>query len=314
MISRRFIQTNGVRLSVLEAGSGPLVLLLHGWPQTASSWKHQLAAIAAAGFHVVAPDLRGTGKSDAPEPIEAYSMKTIVGDVIGLIDACNARDAVIIGHDWGANTAWACAALYPARVRAVAGLSVPYLGRAPSPPTELFARAFAGKWFYVSYFQAPGVAETELEADVERTLRVTFGDTPGFDVTSPIVQARRPGDGFLTGVPTPTALPSWLTDGDLRELVNDFQHSGFRGGLNRYRNLDRDWRELELGQLSVPALYLVGERDPGRAFAPIEPMQALVPQLEPIVVIPGAGHWLSEEAPEVVTSALVRFSSLHAGS
>lgn len=137
MITRRFIQTNGVRLSVLEAGEGPLVLLLHGWPQTASSWRHQLAAISAAGFHVVAPDLRGTGKSDAPESIDAYSMKTIVADVIGLIDACGARDALVVGHDWGASTAWACAALHPARVRAVAGLSVPYLGRAPAPPTEL---------------------------------------------------------------------------------------------------------------------------------------------------------------------------------
>lgn len=313
MISRRFIQTNGVRLSVLEAGAGPLVLLLHGWPQTASSFRHQIPALASAGFHVVAPNLRGTEQSDAPASIEAYSMKTIVGDVLGLIDACGARDALVIGHDWGATTAWACAALHPERVRAVAGLSVPYLGRAPAPPTELFQRAFAGKWFYVSYFQAPGVAEAELEADVERTLRVTLAGTPGFDVTSPIVQARGLADGFLTGVATPTALPSWLTEGELREQVTAFEQSGFRGGLNRYRNLDRDWAELELGQIDVPALYLVGENDPGRAFAPVEPMQALVPRLEPLVVIRGAGHWLGEEAPEPVNRELVRFASLHAG-
>jgi pimeloyl-ACP methyl ester carboxylesterase len=311
MITRRFIQTNGVRLSVLEAGEGPLVVLLHGWPQTASSWRHQLTAIAAAGFHVVAPDLRGTGKSDAPTSLEAYSMKTIVADVLGLIDACGAKDALIVGHDWGANTAWTCAALHPERVRAVAGLSVPYLGRAPAPPTKLFEQAFAGKWFYVSYFQAPGVAEAELEADVERTLRVTFAGTPGFDVTSPLVQARKPGDGFLTGAPTPALLPPWLTESELREQVKDFEQSGFRGGLNRYRNLDRDWRELELGRIEVPALFLVGERDPGRAFAPVEPMQALVPKLEPIVVIPNAGHWLQEEAPDPVTGALLRFLSLH---
>lgn len=125
------------------------------------------------------------------------------------------------------------------------------------------------------------------------------------------MQARQPGDGFLTGVATPTVLPPWLPERELRALVKDFEQSGFRGGLNRYRNLDRDWHELPLGPIDVPALYLVGERDPGRAFAPVEPMQALVPKLEPIVVIPGAGHWISEEEPEAVDSALSRFLSLH---
>lgn len=305
MITHRFIETNGVRLHVAEAGTGPLVLLIHGWPETWSSWRAQIPAIAAAGFHVIAPDLRGTGSSDAPEPIEAYSMKTIVDDLLGIVGDGH---AIIIGHDWGANTAWTCAALHPERFRAVVGLSVPYLGRAPAPPSELFKTAFDGKWFYVSYFQTPGVAEAELEADVERTLRVTFAGTPGFDATSPLVQARKPGDGFLTGAPTPTSVPPWL---ELNELKQTFERTGFRGGLNRYRNMDRDWHELNPGRIEAPALFMVGERDPGRAFAPLEPMQALVPRLEPIVVVPGVGHWLPQEAPAAVNEGLLTFLAHH---
>ncbi|WP_338864692.1 alpha/beta hydrolase [Myxococcus stipitatus] len=309
-ITHRVLETNGIHLHVAEAGEGPLVLLLHGWPESWYSWRHQIPALAAAGFHVVAPDVRGYGGSSAPPEVEAYRMKELVADFVGLLNALGERTAVVIGHDWGAAMAWTCAALHPDRFRAVVGLSVPHLGRSPQPPIALFNTLFKDRWFYVLYFQEPGVAEAELEADIPRTIRTIFAGTPGFDVTAEAVRSRKPGDGFLTGVEPPARLPAWLTEEDLAFFSKEFAHSGFRGGLNRYRNMDRDWHELpELATVKIeqPALFVVGEKDPGRAFAPVDLMKPLVPHLQEMLVIPGAGHWIQQERPDEVNAALLRF-------
>ncbi len=309
-ISHRVVRTNGVHLHLAEAGQGPLVLLLHGWPESGYSWRHQLVALAEAGYHAVAPDVRGYGQSDKPEPIEAYSMKALLADFVGLLDALGERTAVVVGHDWGAAMAWSCAALHPDRFRAVVGMSVPHLGRAPLPPTQLFRRMFKDTWFYILYFQEPGVAEAELEADIPRTVRILLAGSPGFDSQAQGVKARREGDGLLTGVEVPDTLPAWLTEADLAHFAKELEHSGFRGGLNRYRNMDRDWEELpELATALIrqPALFIVGEKDPGRAFAPVEPMKALVPGLRDMLVLPGAGHWIQQERPEEVNAALLSF-------
>jgi pimeloyl-ACP methyl ester carboxylesterase len=309
-VTHRILKTNGIHLHIAEAGQGPLVLLLHGFPESWYVWRHQLQALADAGYHAVAPDVRGYGRSDKPDALEAYSLKHLVADFVGLLDALGERTAVVVGHDWGSAMAWTCAALHPERFRAVVGMSVPHLGRTPLPPTQLFQKAFPGQWFYILYFQPPGVAEAELEADVSRTLRVLLAGDPGFDPSSPAARARKPGDGLLHGVRVPTTLPDWLTAEDLEFFVREFERNGFRGGLNRYRNMDRDWEELpELATLQIkqPALFLVGEKDPGRAFAPEEPMKHLVPGLRELRVLPGAGHWIGQEQPEVVNAALLGF-------
>ncbi|MFY1828164.1 alpha/beta fold hydrolase [Myxococcus fulvus] len=309
-ITHRTVETNGIHLHVAEAGTGPLVLLLHGWPESWYSWRHQLIALAAAGYHAVAPDIRGYGRSDKPAAVEAYSMKQLVADAVGLLDALGEERAVVVGNDWGSAMAWTCAALHPERFRAVVGMSVPHLGRTPMPPTQLFKGAFAGKWFYILYFQEPGVAEAELEADVPRTMRTILAGEPGFDLGAGAVRAKKPGDGFLT--PPPVSLPAWLSEEDVAYFAGEFERSGFRGGLNRYRNMDRDWEELpELAtaRIEQPALFITGEKDPGRLLAPLEPMKALVPGLKEVRVIPEAGHWAPQERPAEVNAALLSFLS-----
>lgn len=308
-ISHRFVQTNGIRLHVAESGDGPLVLLLHGWPELWYSWRLQLSALAEAGYHAVAPDIRGYGQSDAPVALDAYSMRNLLADIEGLLDALGERDAVLVGHDWGAAMAWNTAALRPDRCRAVVGMSVPHLGRPPIPPTRLFDRLFGERWFYVSHFQEQGVAETELEADVARTMRIILAGTAAFDTAAPAVLAKRRGDGFLEGMEAPDTLPAWLSDEDLAYFVEQYEASGFRGGLARYRNMDRDWQELpELAtaRIEQPALFITGERDPARALAPTDAMRVFVPNLREVVV-PEAGHWIQQEQSKAVNAALLRF-------
>lgn len=308
-IKHRFMKTNGITLHVAEVGEGPLVLLLHGWPELWYSWRRQLPALAGAGYRAVAPDLRGSGQSDAPRALAAYSMRHLLADLEGLLDALGEREAVLVGHDWGATTAWNMAALRPERCRAVVGMSVPYLGRPPAPPTQVFEQVFGERWFYVSYFQEPGVAEAELEADVGRTMRTILGGTAAFDTTAPAALAKRRGDGFLAGIEVPSALPAWLSDEELAYFVEQYERSGFRGGLARYRNLDRDWEELpELAtaRIEQPALFITGERDPARSLAPTGAMRAVVPSLQEVVVA-GGGHWIQQEQPAAVNAALLGF-------
>ena len=308
-ITHRFIKTNGITLHVAESGEGPLVLLLHGWPELWYSWRRQLRALAEAGYHVVAPDIRGHGQSDAPIALDAYGMRTLIADIEGLLDALGERDAVLVGHDWGATIAWNVAALRPDRCRAVVGMSVPYLGRPPVPPTKLFDQVFGERWFYVSYLQEPDVAEKELEADVQRTMRIILAGTAPFDTTAPAVLAKRKGDGFLAGIDVPNTLPAWLSDEDLAYFVEQYAGSGFRGGLSLYRNMDRDWEdlpELAAARIEQPALFITGERDPARSLAPTDAMRVFVRNLREVVV-PEAGHWIQQERPDAVNASLIRF-------
>ncbi|MFY0575084.1 alpha/beta fold hydrolase [Cystobacter fuscus] len=309
-IKHRTVKTNGINLHIAEAGEGPLVLLIHGWPESWYSWRHQLPALAAAGYHAVAPDVRGYGRSDKPRELEAYSMKNMLADYVGLLDALGEKTAIVVGHDWGAAMAWTSAALYPDRYRAVVGMSVPYLGRAPMPPTKLFKSMFGDNWFYILYFQQPGVAEAEFEADIPRTMRTILAGIPGFDAKAEAVRAKKKGDKFLTGLDTPGTLPDWLTEEDVAYFAREFEGSGFRGGLNRYRNMDRDWEELpELATVKIeqPALFIIGEQDPVRAMSPIDQMKPLVPNLKEVILLPEAGHWIQQERAAEVNAALLAF-------
>jgi pimeloyl-ACP methyl ester carboxylesterase len=306
----RTIAANGIRMRIAEQGSGPLVLLLHGFPESWYSWRHQIPALAAAGFHAVAVDQRGYGGTDAPPAIESYDILHLVGDAVGLLDALDVRRAVVVGHDWGAPVAWHCALLHPTRFQAVAALSVPYVGRSPLPPLQMF-RAMAGdRFFYILYFQEPGVAERELEADVRSTLRRFLYAASG-DVTEPLEFWRKPKNAkFLDGLPDPKTLPSWLGEADLDYFTGEFRRTGFRGGLNWYRNIDRNWREtpdLAGAKVEQPSLFVAGERDGVLAMMPPEAMRDLVPNLRRLLLLPGCGHWTQQERPAEVNTALIEF-------
>jgi pimeloyl-ACP methyl ester carboxylesterase len=311
-ISHREVQTNGIKLHIAEAGRGPLVLMVHGFPESWYSWRHQIPALAAAGFHAVAVDVRGYGRSDAPEAIEAYSMKNMTADMAGVVDALAARPAVIVGHDWGAPIAWTSAILYPQHFRAVVGMSVPFLPRAPLPPTQLFKQVFGDNFFYILYFQKPGVAEAELEADVRRSMRLFLYAASGDAAPEAVGWVKKKDAKFLEGMPEPKTLPGWLTEADIDYFTGEFERVGFRGGLNRYRNMDRDWEELpqlEGAKVQQPALFVCGDKDGVIAMNPagIDAMKPNVPNLRGVVMLPGVGHWTQQERPDEVNAALIDF-------
>ncbi len=288
----RQLPVNGVELHLAERGTGPMVVLLHGFPELWYSWRHQLPALAEAGYGAIAPDLRGYGRSSAPREIEAYSLEAVCGDLLALLDSLGERRVVFVGHDWGAAVAWQLALEYPDRVAAVAGLSVPFVPRAPAAPTSLLRKAL-GEDFYIVWFQEPGVAERALERDVRRTLTTTSAWTAAWGE----------GDDH-------PPLPAWLSEGDLQVYVDAFQRTGFSGGLNYYRNIDRNWeRSAHLAERRVeqPALFITGSRDPVQGFMPAEAMDGWVTDLRGVIRVDGAGHWVQQERPQEVNDALERF-------
>lgn len=314
-VNHRFIQTNGIQMHLAEQGSGPLVVLLHGFPESWYSWRHQLQALADAGFHAVAPDQRGYGQTDRPDDVRTYSQLHLVGDVIGLLDALGESQAVVMGHDWGAPVAWNTALLRPDRVRGVVGMSVPY---APRGPVSLLTamRSLFGDGFYMAYFQQPGVADAELSRDVAATMRrflyAASGDAPAPDgPRQPVIPA---GAGMLDILPEPAALPAWLSQADLDFYVAEFERTGFTGGLNWYRTIDLSWELMAPWQGALvipPALYIAGDRDlvanfPGMSQL-IPNLRMFVPQLTKTVMLPGCGHWTQQERTGEVNTAIVEF-------
>ena len=312
-IKHRNIKTNGINMHIAEAGEGPLVLLVHGFPELWYSWRHQIPAIADAGFHAVAPDVRGYGDSDKPHEIEAYAMKEHIADLLGILDEMGEKQAVIVGHDWGGPMAWNSAALYPDRYRAVVGLSVPYLPRGPMPPLQMMNAMFQDKFFYILYFQEPGVAEAEFESDVDRSMRLfTWGASGEAQSISGFGTAmvNKPKDSKLfDGAPNVEGVPPWMTEEEHKYYVEQFKKGGFRGPINRYRNMDRDWEQMpELADRKIeqPALFIIGARDGVASFAPMDPMKQLVPNLK-IVSLEGAGHWTQQERPNEVNAEIISF-------
>jgi pimeloyl-ACP methyl ester carboxylesterase len=315
-ITNRFVETNGIRMHLAEAGAGPLVVLLHGFPEGWYSWRHQLRAVAEAGFHAVAPDQRGYGHTDRPEPIEAYDILTLTADVVGLVDALGRDGAAVIGHDWGAPVAWHCALLRPDLFRAVGLLSCPYLPRVWGEPRPTVAmRAIGGDKgeFYQLYFQEPGRAEADLEADVRRTMMALLyalsGDAPPEKRWRPVVAK---GERMIAAGAAPERLPAWLTEADLTHSVAEFTRTGFRGALNWYRNLDRMWettRFLSGARVRQPALFAAGDRDGVvEMYRPAyEALPVTVPNLRTNVLLPGAGHWVQQERPAEVNRLLLDF-------
>ncbi|MFF7453089.1 alpha/beta fold hydrolase [Kitasatospora sp. NPDC008115] len=317
-ISHHHVEVNGVRLHVAEQGEGPLVLLLHGFPENWYSWRHQFAPLAEAGYRVAAVDQRGCGRSEQPEAVDAYTLLHLVGDVTGLIRALGEEHAVLVGHDWGAPVAWTTATLRPDLVRGVAGLSVPPLATLGPPPLAQ-ARERFGDGFYQIYFQRPGVADAELARDPHETFRRLLYSGSGDRPRDPGPRAWVVGEGqtLLDALVAPEKLPDWLSEADIEAFVADYAEHGeraFTGGLNWYRNIDRN-NELLAGlagrPVEVPALYVAGDQDMVTSQIPEDAMRLLLEHLTPKlfrrVTLPGVGHWTQQESPAEVSAALLDF-------
>ena len=319
-IAHRTIEANGLRIHFAEAGEGPLVLLCHGWPESWYSLRHQLQALAEAGCHAVAPDMRGYGETSKPEEVERYTIFHLVGDMVALAAALSPYKAVIVGHDWGAPVAWHAALIRPDRFRGVVGLSVPFRPHGSTRPTSAMPETETSL-FYQLYFQKPGVAEAELERDprgsIRRVLYSASGDPP--QRSELMTDDGAPGmvpksGGFLTRTIDPERLPSWLTEADVDFYASEFARAGFRGGLNWYRNIDRNWELMApfAGmRVTIPALYVAGDRDlvvhfKGAAEL-IRNLAQFVPDLRRTIMLEGCGHWTQQERPAEVNAAMIGF-------
>ena len=310
MSSTRQMAVNGIEMLVREQGEGPLVLLCHGWPELSYSWRHQLTALADAGYRVAAPDMRGFGATSAPAAIEAYTIFHHVGDMVALVGALGEKQAVIIGHDWGAPVAWHAALFRPDVFTAVGGLSVPPPRRGPALPLETLRQQGITN-FYWQYFQEPGVAEREFEQDVDFTMRAAF--SKGFSATG-MSQFLQPGFGFLGDRTIARPLPPWITEADIAEFVSTYRATGFRGGLNWYRNIDRNWdltAPWHGARIHQPSIFIAGSEDEvvtGLIGAKrINDMEKVLPGLRRKLIIESAGHWIQQERPDEVNAALIGF-------
>ena len=314
-MKQRTLQTATITQQVLEAGEGPLVVFCHGFPELGHSWRSQVEALARAGYHAVAPDMRGYGGTDAPPDVEDYSILHLVGDMVALVQALGEKTAYVVGHDFGAPVAWHCALLRPDMFKAVACLSVPFTPRrANRPPLPTF-RAIAkamGKEFYILRFQPPD-AEAEFDADPERALRIAFraydGSTPDEERSTGFLDPDKP---ILDGLGQSLGLPPWMTEEDFRVYVQALSEKGFTGPFNWYRNLDRNWALTPFVQdrrIDVPGYFMVGEKDPVRGYSGSgeAELEQWVPDLRGKEVVQGAGHWIQQERPDVVNAALLKF-------
>ena len=306
------LSVNGIGMRVATLGNGPLVLLCHGFPELWCSWRQQMAALAGAGWRAAAPDMRGYGGTDAPAEPTQYTMLHHVGDMVGLVHALGEKQAVIVGHDWGAPTAWTAALLRPEVFRAVVGMSVPY---SPPGPVDLLSalQQMGVSTFYMQYFQTPGVAEAELQADVAATMRRLTFSLSG-DGAGGVATILPPGKGFLHNTVDPATMPSWVDTDDLSYTVAEFERTGFRGGLNWYRSLRLSWELLAPWRGAVihqPSLFIGGDRDDVLKFpnsqANIVKFSQTLPGLRGSHILPGAGHWVQRERAAAVNELLLSF-------
>ena len=308
----RTVATNGVELHVVEAGEGFPVVFAHGFPELSYSWRHQLPAVADAGFHAIAPDQRGYGRSSRPEAIEDYDILHLTDDLLGILDEMGEDKAVFVGHDWGAMVVWQMALLHPERVAGVVGMSVPFIPRGPMGPVTMMRQVFGETFFYILYFQEPGVADADLGADAATTMRrMLAGLTIPKDGSVDMAGLAAPdGTGFVDRLPEPAGLPDWLSQAELDHYSAEFARTGFTGGINWYRNFDRNWEltpQLDGAKVTVPSLFVTGGADPVAIMTPSTIMDGWMQDHRGSHVVDGAGHWVQQEAPAEVNAALLTF-------
>jgi pimeloyl-ACP methyl ester carboxylesterase len=302
---------DGVVLAVEVTGDGFPVVLAHGFPELGYSWRHQVPALAGAGYRVVVPDQRGYGRSSRPEPVEAYDIHHLTGDLLRVLDELGEERAVVVGHDWGSMVASHLALLHPDRVAALVNMSVPHLPRGPMPPVTAMRNALGDAFFYILYFEEPGVADAELGGNPARTMRRLLAGTrtePGA-VPDPSLFAND-GRGFVDRLAEPEGLPAWLSQDELDHYVAEFTRTGFTGGINWYRNLDRNWEttpQLAGAKVGVPTMFVGGELDPVVVMSPPAVAHDAVSDHRGDVLVPGAGHWVQQETPGAVNDALLAF-------
>ena len=310
-ITHRFVTTNGIRMHFAEAGAGPLVLLCHGFPESWYSWRHQLRALGEAGFHAVAPDMRGYGQTDRPEEVEAYDIFQLTGDLVGLVNALGAEPTVIVGHDWGAWITQAAALFRPDLFRAVGLLSVPFLPRAPISPSTWEKEKYPDQIFYQQIFRSPGaeqIFETDVHGTILNVLYTASGEPPPEQRWKFAIDPK----DLSSLSPIPSQKPSFVTDADVEFFVNEFKRTGFAGGLNYYRNVDHNWAStpfLDGAKLRQPTLFIAGDRDSVLGFwgEEVDTIDQHVPNLVKKVILPGVGHWTQQERPEEVNRLLIEF-------
>ena len=314
-VSFRYIESNGLRMRIAEAGEGPLILLAHGWPESWYSWRHQMTMLANSGYHVVAPDMRGYGETDKPAEVDDYDIVHLAGDMVGILDAVGEETAIMVGHDWGSIVAWNTVLLHPQRFSALIAMSVPYGGRARQSPMVAWKASFGENFYYILYHnETGGVAEAEYDAN-PRGLLSRLYLSPSSPREAPVVtDPLRSAGGWIDRLGAPKGLPDWLTADDLDYIVATFEKAGFRGGVNYYRNFQRNWEiteNLEGVKVQVPTLFIAGERDVVIAGATQEQltgsMSRATEDLRGVVLIPEIGHWVQQEAPEATNAAMLEF-------
>lgn len=307
-ITERTVVTDGAEVHLVDAGEGPLVVLAHGFPELGYSWRHQVPALAEAGYRVLAPDQRGYGRTSQPERTEDYDILALTGDLLALLDDLGEQRAVFVGHDWGAMVVWSLALLAPERVAGVVGMSVPFVPRPPAPPIQIMRQLFGEAFFYMLYFQEPGVAEADLGADPATTMRRLVAAQVR-DEIDPSAFAPD-GRGFVDRIPESEGLPDWLSQAELDHYVAEFTRTGFRGPVSWYRNLDRNWEltaPVADAKVEAPSLFIGGSRDPVLQMTPPTVGADWLTDHRGDVLVDGAGHWVQQEAPEPVNAALLDF-------
>ena len=312
----RTIESNGIELRIAEAGEGPLVILVHGWPESWFSWRYQLQALALAGYRAVAPDMRGYGGSTNPDEIEDYNILQLTADVAGIVDALNEESATLVGHDWGAPIVWQTALLYPDIINAVVGMSLPYRGRSQNRPSRALRQSPDDDFSYTAYFQKPGVAESEFDAAPRPFIaRLFTSRSPGIPTLPPrVTDPRASAGGWLARLGEPERLPDWLSESELDYYANEFGRVGFRGGINYYRNSSRNWdltSSLAGARIQQPALFIAGELDIVNRGATVEELRRVnqpnFVELHDVILIPGAGHRNQQQAPLETNKFLLDF-------
>ena len=311
----RYVKSGDQSIRVAVQGSGPLVLMVHGFPESWSSFRHQMGPVADAGFTAAAIDVRGYGGSSRPHAVEAYDMASIVADNQAVADELGGGKAILVGRDWGAPIVWSSALIDPKRFTAVAGMSIPHMGHGSAPIIDIMRKLFTenGLFFYMVYFQDEGVAEKELERDVRDTIRRIYYAWSGDAPPGGWPAGKKHGEGLLPGMIDPPKFPAWLPDEDIDYMVSEFTQSGFRGPLNRYRNFHRDFALMSNyagKKIEQPALFMAGSADVGiRMFGrDVEPrMRQHFADLRGFHLIEGAGHWNQQEKPEETNRLLLEW-------
>ncbi len=305
--TNRTVSTNGISMSLRDEGRGPAVVLCHGFPELGYSWRHQVPALAAAGYRALAPDQRGYGDTDRPSDVASYDIHHLTGDLVGMLDALGIERAVFVGHDWGGLVAWMMPLLHPQRTAGVIGVNTPYFPRAPMAPISLF-RQMLGENYYIVHFQQPEVPDAGLARDVRRVFtQLGRRGVPLAEVEAAIARAGRMRN-MVEMVESDEVLGEPLLDqNELQVFVDAFSRTGFTGGINWYRNLDRNWEttpQLDGARITVPSLMVTAEWDFVLRPEMAEPMRGIVDDLE-IAMIPQCGHWTQQEKPAELNAIMI---------